>query len=261
MASTKKTTTKKQPAKKAPGLPTNAFHGKLDTGDAPAVGAPTAGSVFVWHGKDSQESAEALAAELGGTAGTLPPKGFSGHLVCLSPGVSEKFKWEDRTFGTIVNDPRKGYKKTDDELAPLLGAQVRMYCVSNGTVTGSGATKGYRASVFLRSTPEQAPYSISGPLLTAVSTLSFDLGMPHLVAFDGLLKGHTFIPSKVIYAPSLTDAPAVRAAIKALVPTKKAKDLLKELVSSSSEEEASVLYRLLGRLKEDPKLVESVVGE
>lgn len=254
---------KKPAAKKVPNtaLPKNAFQGQLNLG-----GGALSGGVYVWHGKDSQESAEALAAELGGRAGTLPPKGFKGHLVCLSPGVSEKFKWDEREFATIVNDPRKGFKKTPEEQEPVLGKAARLYCVSSG----SGKTAAF--SVWIRFGDggiAEVP-AVSGVFSAARTTVT-ELGQPQLVALDGVVsrldqagnvvQASQFIPTKVIYAPSLTTAAPVREAIKKMVPTKKAKERLTELVAGSSEEEADALYRLLGRLSADPKMMEQVVGE
>jgi len=213
--------------------------------------------VFVWHGKDSKESAELLATELGGTAGTVPPKGFKGHLVCLSPGVSEKFKWEDREFAVVLNDPRKPYKKTGAELAEVVGVPARVYCASLEQGVGGGIKQSPVVRSFIRVNGAPEMTLVDDATRNLVRNYVIMLGEPNLVAFDGLLLGSAFIPTKVIYAPSLEATPLTRAAIKEMVPIKKAKDELLELVSGSTEEEAEALRVILRRLRDNPNLVET----
>ena len=61
---------------------------------------------FVWYSKGSKESGALLAEELELEHGTVPPKDFSGTLICWGAKPADKFKWENRTIQAIFNDPR-----------------------------------------------------------------------------------------------------------------------------------------------------------
>ena len=64
-------------------------------------------STFVWYSQGSKESGEALAKLLNCQGGTVPPRGFSGAAICIGASYTDKFKWGDRNFRGILNDPRK----------------------------------------------------------------------------------------------------------------------------------------------------------
>lgn len=63
--------------------------------------------VFLWHSKGSEESGQLLATLLDVDKGSVPPKGFEGLLVCYGAVPASNFKWEERKFHAIFNDPRK----------------------------------------------------------------------------------------------------------------------------------------------------------
>lgn len=69
---------------------------------------------YLWYSKGSQETGALLADKLGfETAGTIPSKNFSGVAVCFGAAYTDKFRWEDRNFQAIFNDPRVVRQYTD----------------------------------------------------------------------------------------------------------------------------------------------------
>lgn len=71
-------------------------------------------NVYVWYSKSSEDSGKMIAKLIGTEQhGTLPPKEFSGTLVCYGAIPGEKFKWEERSPKFILNDPRHIRKFAD----------------------------------------------------------------------------------------------------------------------------------------------------
>ncbi len=71
-------------------------------------------NVFVWYSQASEDSGKVLAQILGTELhGVLPPRDFTGVLVCYGATPSDKFKWEDRSVRFIFNDPRVVRKHVD----------------------------------------------------------------------------------------------------------------------------------------------------
>jgi hypothetical protein len=71
-------------------------------------------NVYVWYSKGSEDSGKVFAKLLGTEQhGTLPPKDFSGVLVCYGAVPGDKFKWSERNIRFIFNDPRQTRKHHD----------------------------------------------------------------------------------------------------------------------------------------------------
>lgn len=69
--------------------------------------------IFLWHAQSSKETGILLAQNLGVKHGNIPPESFKGVLICWGASPSEKFKWENRTIKSLLNDPRKIQKYKD----------------------------------------------------------------------------------------------------------------------------------------------------
>lgn len=62
---------------------------------------------YVWYSNGSKETGEFIAKALGTKDhGILPPKEFTGPVICFGATPSDKFKWEERNFSGLFNDPR-----------------------------------------------------------------------------------------------------------------------------------------------------------
>jgi hypothetical protein len=71
-------------------------------------------SVFVWYSKGCGESGPVLANMVeGATSGTIVPRNFAGIMLMYGATPADVFKWEDRNFQAIMNDPRKLSGVTD----------------------------------------------------------------------------------------------------------------------------------------------------
>lgn len=68
---------------------------------------------YFWYSNSSRETGTVLATALGMAHGTLPPNGFNGTIVCWGASPTSKFKWADRNFQALMNDPRKVNKYKD----------------------------------------------------------------------------------------------------------------------------------------------------
>jgi hypothetical protein len=62
---------------------------------------------FVWYSKGTEESGNLIANSLEGKHGKVPPAGFKGLGVCYGAAPADIFKWENRKFRALFNDPRK----------------------------------------------------------------------------------------------------------------------------------------------------------
>jgi hypothetical protein len=75
-------------------------------------GIPAMKNIYVWYSKRSEDGAKELIHALkmhidtNVTSGSLPAKGFDGHLVCWGPSIQKNFSWKSRNFRSITNDPR-----------------------------------------------------------------------------------------------------------------------------------------------------------
>lgn len=64
-------------------------------------------TTYVWYSAGSKETGEFIAKAIGAEQhGVLPPKEFTGSVVCFGATPSDKFKWEERNFSGLFNDPR-----------------------------------------------------------------------------------------------------------------------------------------------------------
>lgn len=75
---------------------------------------------YVWYSKSTKESG-ALIGQQVATAGegTNPPRGFKGVGICFGARPAEVFKWENRNFKALFNDPRKIAAVTQEKASLL----------------------------------------------------------------------------------------------------------------------------------------------
>jgi hypothetical protein len=198
--------------------------------------------MFIWHSSNTEESAQTLAQAFECEYGKVPPKGYEGDVICLSPNPSENFKWGERNFGKIINDPRKFKKFRDDTLVVnTFGVQecgdiIRVICI-NGKVT----------KVIGEITSLSASMKTSG----FEEGLLVKLGNPEFVAIDGVLSknGLTFIVTKVVFSPALTELPDVIQKLKDEFTEVDDKTALLTLVNSATPEELKALRSYLKKAK------------
>ena len=71
-------------------------------------------SNIIWHSKGSAETAAWLAKQLKiKGVHVTPPKDFAGVAIAYGANYTDKFKWGNRNFRVIMNDPRKVRPLTD----------------------------------------------------------------------------------------------------------------------------------------------------
>lgn len=199
--------------------------------------------MFIWHGNNTKESAEALAKELKCDFGTLPPKGYDGEVFCLGAAPSDKFKWEERKFSRVINDPRKVRKFADKaKLSEKinLATQVRVY-VLGGKVLCVNDTAGKDAN--LPKDKMDRVHNVSSSVYEAVEKADF-------FAIDGVVTD-TLVISNVVFGPAVSDKPEVVKLIANGVAKEDAveDEFLREVFDSASPEEKKSLVNLFERIR------------
>lgn len=220
-------------------------------------------STFIWHNKNTAESAEELAEKLGASHGVTVPKKFSGELFCLGAPHSAKFKWEDRDITKVYNDPRKIQKfKGREKLAESvggLGVPVRIYAVKT-----QDANKKYKIFAYRDNQEMPLPEKAREKLYSIISRLSNKIDTPDLFAADGTLRVASvqhmspsgeytlfdveFIPTNILFAPSITGKYSIINSLEEFLDGNTVEEL-KGLVETASPQEARALKTLLLKLK------------
>jgi len=195
--------------------------------------------MFVWYSKGTEESGIKIAEKLGCDHGTVPPKGYEGDVYCFGAAPAANFKWGDRKFDKVYNDPRVfRNRRTATELTGLgldIAKNVRIFCSGKKIVkvvdTGSKQAIGFTEAV-----------------RTQVTTkLLSKLGEPGLIALDGVLTSNGFVLSNVVYGPSLLEHDDVVSSLSDSVGFD-AKKELDDLVKAASPEEARSIMSVLRKM-------------
>lgn len=217
---------------------------------------------FVWHNKNTKESAEALAKAIGASTGTVPPEGFNGDLFCVGAVPSPKFKWDRRKPSRIVNDPRKiAPFKSRESLASKvngLGVNVRIYCVID-------EEDNWKLFVKKDGEPFNLPAGAMMVLRVLVKNrfkaLVQDANLT-LFAVDSALCANSpengawtqanmsFVPMNVLFAPAIAEYEDVTQALADAYGSN-AKEELQKIISDATPGEARALKALLKKMKEE----------
>ena len=202
--------------------------------------------MYIWHSKNTEESAVALATKLGCEHGTLPPQGYTGEVFCLGAAPAENFNWAARNFTKVINDPRK-YRKYQkpEEVVNKVGAgsvvePVRIFCVGGEIKkvvnTSNGAVIQTKPGVTL-----------------AIRELLVKLESPEVVALDGFLTkdGESFSLLRPVFGAALTEHDDVLTeAAKVAGPTPaEDKEAIQNLINNAAPDELRALRGLLSKLK------------
>lgn len=196
--------------------------------------------MFVWHSKGTEESGAKIAEKLGCEHGTVPPRNYEGDVFCFGAAPAANFKWEDRKFGKIYNDPREvRNKKTPDELKDLglpVAQKVRVFCSGKKVLkivdveTKNDITFGKTVS-----------NDIYNRFLAK-------LGSPGLISLDGTLNENSYLHlTNVVYGPALLDHEDVISSVCDSV-GKDAKEELDTFVKAASPEEARAIMAVFKKM-------------
>jgi hypothetical protein len=80
-------------------------------------------NTYVWYSKSTKDSGALIGDQVASDGaefqGTNPPKGFNGIGICFGAKPAGVFKWENRNFRALFNDPRKIAELSADKTALL----------------------------------------------------------------------------------------------------------------------------------------------
>lgn len=125
---------------------------------------------YVWYSKGTKESGDLLAHQIGGVGnhGTNPPKGFKGAGICFGARPREVFKWENRNFKALFNDPRKVANISSDKRSLIESIKL-----AGGNVIPTVSLQlGFNYEEVLRSLGGTSFYCCSKNLIGAVQVSS-----------------------------------------------------------------------------------------
>ena len=195
--------------------------------------------MFVWHSKGTEESGAKIAEKLGCEHGTVPPRNYEGDVFCFGAAPAANFKWEDRKFGKIYNDPREvRNKKTPAELVGLglpVANKVRVFC--------SGKKVLKIVDVETKNKITFGP-AVVGDIYTRFLS---KLGSPGLISLDGVYVGGVFQLTNVVYGPALLDHEDVISNVCETV-GQDAKKELDTFVKAASPEEARAIMAVFKKM-------------
>lgn len=196
--------------------------------------------MFVWHSKGTEESGIKIAEKLGCDHGTLPPKGYEGDVFCFGATPSDKFKWEDRNFGKIYNDPRITRELRTPEQLTAAGVvltspqPVRVFCSGDACVSALDKDSG-------------AAVDLSADHLKQIKEILAKLKNPDFVALDTVKMDGNLCVTGVVYGPAITDLDPVVDKLVDAVGTDVKKEF-EAFAKAASPEEARAVMNVLKKM-------------